>query len=108
MVFGKSLNLTAISILMALVFWTSVWGLMGAILSVPLLAILSASDEPGIAREMEQHRAARYGTVKVKVGFDVAEDLAALKNLAQSSITILHFLICQNIITLEKFLANSI
>ena len=43
MVFGKSLNLTAISILMALVFWTSVWGLMGAILSVPLLAIQKIS-----------------------------------------------------------------
>ena len=39
MVFGKSLNMTPLSILMALVLWSSLWGLMGAILSVPLLGI---------------------------------------------------------------------
>merc|ERR1712127_619693 len=39
MVFGKSLNMTPLSILMALVIWGSVWGLMGAILSVPMLGI---------------------------------------------------------------------
>jgi len=39
MVFGKSLNMTPLSILSALVIWGSVWGLMGAILSVPLLGI---------------------------------------------------------------------
>ena len=38
-VFGKSLNLTAMSILGALVIWSALWGLMGAILSVPLLGI---------------------------------------------------------------------
>ena len=46
---------------------------------VPLLAILSASDEAGIAREMEQHRAAGYGTVKVKVGFEWESDAKRLK-----------------------------
>jgi AI-2 transport protein TqsA len=39
MVFGKSLNMTPLAILMALVMWTSLWGIMGAILSVPLLGI---------------------------------------------------------------------
>ena len=39
MVFGKSLNMTPLAILAALVIWGSVWGLMGAILSVPLLGI---------------------------------------------------------------------
>jgi len=39
MVFGKSLNMTPLSILMALVLWSSLWGLMGAILSVPMLGI---------------------------------------------------------------------
>merc|ERR1712167_465298 len=38
-VFGKSLNLTAMSILGALVIWSALWGLMGAILSVPVLGI---------------------------------------------------------------------
>merc|ERR1712072_1299742 len=38
MVFGKSLNMTPLSILAALVAWSSVWGILGAILSVPLLA----------------------------------------------------------------------
>ena len=48
--FGKSLNLTAISVLGALVLWGSVWGVQGAILSVPLLAVtkllLDAADYP--------------------------------------------------------------
>jgi predicted PurR-regulated permease PerM len=35
--FGASLNLTAISILIALVFFSAVWGLYGAVLSVPIL-----------------------------------------------------------------------
>ena len=37
-VFGKSLNVTAISVLVALVLWGSIWGLQGAVLSVPLHA----------------------------------------------------------------------
>merc|ERR1740117_947998 len=39
MVFGKSLNMTPLSILGALVIWGSIWGIPGAILSVPLLGI---------------------------------------------------------------------
>ena len=38
-VFGKSLNMTPLSILGALVIWGSIWGIPGAILSVPLLGI---------------------------------------------------------------------
>ena len=40
MVLGKSLNMTPMSILAALVIWGSIWGIMGAILSVPMLAIM--------------------------------------------------------------------
>merc|ERR1712028_276839 len=40
MVFGKSLNMTPLSILAALVIWSAMWGLMGAIFSVPLLGIM--------------------------------------------------------------------
>ena len=36
---GKSLNLTPISILIGLVMWGSLWGIPGAVLSVPLLGI---------------------------------------------------------------------
>jgi hypothetical protein len=39
MMFGKSLNMTPMSILAALVIWGSIWGITGAILSVPMLAI---------------------------------------------------------------------
>merc|ERR1711943_114348 len=39
MVFGKSLNMTPLSILAALVLWSSIWGILGAILSVPLLGV---------------------------------------------------------------------
>jgi len=38
-VFGASLNMTAMSILGALVVWSGVWGLPGAVLSVPMLGI---------------------------------------------------------------------
>ena len=37
--FGKSLNMTPLSILAALVIWSAIWGLMGAIFSVPLLGV---------------------------------------------------------------------
>jgi L-alanine-DL-glutamate epimerase-like enolase superfamily enzyme len=46
---------------------------------VPLLAILNASDEAGIAEELERHRQAGYGTVKVKVGFEWEADARRLK-----------------------------
>lgn len=44
-VFGKSLNVTAISVLVALVLWGSIWGLQGAVLSVPLLAAMKIALE---------------------------------------------------------------
>jgi AI-2 transport protein TqsA len=48
--FGASLNLTAISILVALVFFSAVWGLYGAVLSVPILGavkiVLHHTDHP--------------------------------------------------------------
>ncbi|PIW30437.1 MAG: mandelate racemase [Rhodospirillales bacterium CG15_BIG_FIL_POST_REV_8_21_14_020_66_15] len=46
---------------------------------VPLLAILNATDEAGIAEELERHRQADYGTVKVKVGFEWQTDAKRLK-----------------------------
>ena len=38
--FGAALNLTALSILLALVIFAAVWGLPGAVLSVPFLGIM--------------------------------------------------------------------
>ena len=53
--FGKSLNLTAISVFIGLVLWASLWGIPGAILSVPLLGaqkiLLDAADYP-LAKRM--------------------------------------------------------
>ena len=37
---GKSVNLSSFVVLVALVFWTTLWGLPGAILSVPLTSVL--------------------------------------------------------------------
>lgn len=42
---------------------------------VPLLAILSAMDEQGIAAEIDQHARDGYKTIKVKIGWDVEDDL---------------------------------
>lgn len=44
--------------------------------SVPLLAILSAMDESGIKKEIANHAAAGYSTIKVKIGWDLEADLA--------------------------------
>ncbi len=38
--FGSTLNLSPISILLALVLYSAMWGLPGAILAVPLLAVM--------------------------------------------------------------------
>jgi predicted PurR-regulated permease PerM len=37
---GKSVNLSSFVVLVALVFWTTIWGLPGAILSIPLTSVL--------------------------------------------------------------------
>jgi O-succinylbenzoate synthase len=43
--------------------------------AVPLLAGINAVDNGGITQEIEQAVAAGYGTLKIKVGFDVESDL---------------------------------
>lgn len=42
---------------------------------VPLLAILSATDEAGIEAEVARHAADGYKTIKVKIGWNVDDDL---------------------------------
>jgi L-alanine-DL-glutamate epimerase-like enolase superfamily enzyme len=44
--------------------------------SVPLLAGINATDPAGIEREIEAAIAKGFGTLKIKVGFDLAADLA--------------------------------
>ncbi len=43
--------------------------------AVPLLAIINATDPAGIEREIEARIAEGYGTLKIKVGFDLQPDL---------------------------------
>ncbi len=51
-VFGETLNLNPIVVLLALLLWGYIWGAVGAILSVPLTAvikiIISRSDSPNL------------------------------------------------------------
>lgn len=47
--------------------------------SVPLLAGINATDPAGIEREIEAAIAKGFGTLKIKVGFDLAADLARVK-----------------------------
>lgn len=44
-------------------------------IDVSLLAILSAMDEAGIEKEIAAHTQAGYETIKVKIGWDVDDDL---------------------------------
>ncbi len=46
---------------------------------VPLLAGINAVDNDGIADEIEQAVAAGFGTLKIKVGFDVESDLQRVR-----------------------------
>lgn len=46
---------------------------------VPLLAIVNAMDEAGIAREVEARLAEDYKTLKIKVGFDLEPDMARVR-----------------------------
>ncbi|MDH5748165.1 MAG: hypothetical protein OEY85_02535 [Rhodospirillales bacterium] len=47
--------------------------------TVPLLAILNATDESGIETEIERALTAGYGTFKIKVGFDAGADLERVR-----------------------------
>jgi len=71
MVFGKSLNMTPLAILAALVIWGSVWGLMGAILSVPLLGIQK------ILMQKTNHPMAKYCVMMIREDPTVDENALA-------------------------------
>merc|ERR1711871_302701 len=71
MVFGKSLNMTPLAILAALVIWGSVWGLMGAILSVPLLGIQK------ILMQKTNHPMAKYCVMLIREDPTVDENALA-------------------------------
>ncbi len=47
--------------------------------AVPLVGLLNAKDEASMHTEFERLRQAGYRTIKVKVGFDLAKDIALVK-----------------------------
>ncbi|MBE9554994.1 MAG: mandelate racemase, partial [Proteobacteria bacterium] len=49
--------------------------------AAPLLAIINADDPAGYEAEIEDHLAAGYRTLKVKVGFDMEPDLARVERI---------------------------
>ena len=48
---------------------------------IPMLGLLNAMDEAGMAREIETLLAAGYRTLKVKVGFDAGPDAARVRTI---------------------------
>jgi len=52
---------------------------------VPLLATVNATDPDGIAQEIETAIAAGYGTLKVKVGWDLAKDSDKLRRIQRNN-----------------------
>ncbi|HSR10541.1 MAG TPA: enolase C-terminal domain-like protein [Thermodesulfobacteriota bacterium] len=46
---------------------------------VPMVGILQATDRAGIEKEIRDFLAQGYGTIKIKVGFDVDDDLQRVK-----------------------------
>ena len=48
---------------------------------VPILAVINAMDPAGIEAEIERSIVAGYGTLKIKVGFEVDADLARVKRI---------------------------
>jgi hypothetical protein len=90
--FGKLLNMTPMSILFALVLWSAMWGLLGAILSVPLLGIQKICcsyanhpiakvmlamirEDPTIDEAAEAANAGLHGSAKAGSAADGAEDV---------------------------------
>jgi len=76
-VFGASLNLTALSVLIALVFYAFLWGLRGAVLSVPLLGAMK------IILHHTEHPLAKYMLVLIRenktVDYDGDREFLAAK-----------------------------
>jgi predicted PurR-regulated permease PerM len=73
--FGAALNLTAISILLGLVLFSAVWGLPGAVLSVPILGIMKI-----IAHHTDHPQAKMFlATVREDAEVDVDKDEAWAK-----------------------------
>jgi len=74
--FGKSLNMTPLSILAALVIWSALWGLMGAIFSVPLLGVMK------ILLSHTNHPMAKYVIMLIREDATVDEQAEASKSPA--------------------------
>eukprot|EP01043_Picozoa_sp_COSAG02_P056182 COSAG02_NODE_6625_length_3452_cov_19.679392_2_plen_568_part_00 len=73
--FGAALNLTAISILLGLVLFSAVWGLPGAVLSVPILGIMKI-----VAHHTDHPQAKMFlATVREDAEVDVDKDEAWAK-----------------------------
>lgn len=73
--FGAALNLTAISILNGLVLFSAVWGLPGAVLSVPLLGIMKI-----VAHHTDHPQAKIFlSIVREDAEVDVEKDIAWAK-----------------------------
>ena len=49
---GNTLNLSSFVIILALTFWGTIWGLMGAFLSVPIMvmALIFCAHVPGLRK----------------------------------------------------------
>merc|ERR1711865_1195067 len=75
--FGKSLNMTPLSILAALVIWSSVWGIMGAVFSVPLLSVQK------ICLQHTNHPMAKYCVMMIREDPTVDETAEATGGAAK-------------------------
>jgi len=82
--FGKSLNMTAISILSALIIWSAIWGIMGAILSVPLLGIQK------ILLMHANHPLAKYCLMLIREDPTLDEIAEAAKNMGDTDKVEIH------------------
>jgi len=75
--FGKLLNMTPMSILFALVLWSAMWGLLGAILSVPLLGIQK------ICCSYANHPLAKVMLAMIREDATIDENAEAKKKLGE-------------------------
>jgi len=84
MVVGERLEISPLSILVALSFWAWVWGTIGALLAVPLLIIIktvfSAAGTPDIAGFLFEH-----GTL-THVGEEDEEEIAERRDLGPAMV----------------------
>jgi len=80
-VFGRSMELHPVVVLLSFAFWGALWGVMGCVLSIPLTVTI---------RIVWTHWRAKVRTSSVSMGIGGDDDAASLRELESDMASIRH------------------